>query len=89
VPTVSEIGLPGFQRSTWHGLLAPSGLSKDIVTTLNGLVVKIVNTQDVRELFARQGLEARTSTPGEFAELIRSDIAQVTKLIRSTGAKTQ
>jgi tripartite-type tricarboxylate transporter receptor subunit TctC len=89
IPTVGESGLPGFQRSTWHGLLAPAGVSKDIITTLNALVVKIVNTQEVRELFTRQGLEPQTNTPEEFAELIRNDIAQVTKLIQATGAKTQ
>ena len=89
VPTVAESGLPGFQRSTWHGLLAPAGVPKEIVTTLNALVVKIVNTPEVSELLTRQGLEPQTNTPEQFAELIRNDIAQVTKLIRTTGATTQ
>jgi tripartite-type tricarboxylate transporter receptor subunit TctC len=87
VPTVAESGLPGFQRSTWHGLLAPAGVSKEIVTMLNTLVVKIVNTQEIRELFTRQGLEPQTSTPEAFAELISKDIAQVSALIRATGAR--
>ena len=86
VPTISESGLPGFDRSTWHGLLAPAGTPREIITTLNTLVVKIVNTQDVRELFSRQGLEAQTNTPEQYAALIKNEIAQVTKLIRSTGA---
>lgn len=89
VPTVSESGLPGFDRSTWHGLLAPASTPKEIVTTLNALVVKIVNTQEMRDLFNRQGLEAQTNTPEQYATLIKNELAQVTKLIRSTGAKTE
>ena len=42
----------------------------------------------MRELFNRQGLEPQTNTPEQFAALIKHDIAQVTKLIRATGAKT-
>jgi len=89
VPTVAESGLPGFARSTWHGLLAPAGVSKEIVSTLNALVVKIVNTQEIRELFSRQGLEPQTNTPAEFAALIKNDIALVTRLINSTGARSE
>ena len=48
-----------------------------------------MNTQEVRELFTRQGLEPQTNTPEEFATLIKNDIAQVTKLIQATGATTQ
>jgi tripartite-type tricarboxylate transporter receptor subunit TctC len=69
--------------------MAPAGVPKDIVGTLNALVVKIVGTPEIRELFTRQGLEPQTNTPEEFAELIRSDIGHVTQLIRSTGAKPQ
>jgi tripartite-type tricarboxylate transporter receptor subunit TctC len=89
VPTVSESGLPGFQRSTWHGLLAPAGVSKETIGTLNAVVVKAVNAADVRELFTRQGLEARSTTPEQFAQLIRDEIAQVTQLIASTRARAQ
>ena len=89
VPTVGESGLPGFQRSTWHGLVAPAGVPREIVATLNALVVKMVHAQDVRELFTRQGLEARSTSPEEFANLIRDEIAQVSQLIMATRAKAQ
>jgi tripartite-type tricarboxylate transporter receptor subunit TctC len=89
VPTLSESGLPGFERSTWHGVIAPVGTPNEIISTLNGLIVKIVSTQEVRDLFTRQGLEPQTNTPEQYATLIRNEIAQVTKLIRSTGAKTE
>jgi len=88
LPTISEAALPGFDRSTWHGLIAPAGVPREIITQLNALVVKIVATPEMRELFNRQGLEPQTNTPEQFAALIKNDIAQVTKLIRATGAKT-
>jgi tripartite-type tricarboxylate transporter receptor subunit TctC len=89
VPTISESGLTGFDRSTWHGLLAPAGTSKEIITTLNALVVKIVNTQEMRDLFNRQGLEAQTNTPEQYATLIKNELAQIAKLIRSAGVRTE
>src|SRR5262249_32400991 len=89
VPTVSEAALTGFDRSTWHGFLAPAGVPKDIIATLNALIVKIVNATEAREQLTRQGLEPQTNAPGEFAALIRKEIAQVTQLIRATGAKAE
>ncbi len=89
VPTISESGLPGFDRSTWHGLLAPAGTPREIVTTLNTLVVKIVNTQEMRDLFGRQGLEAQTNTPEQYAALIKNELAQVARLIQSAGIRTE
>ena len=86
VPTISESGLPGFDRSTWHGLLAPAGTPREIVAALNALVVKIVNTQEVRDLFSRQGLEAQSNTPEQYAALIKKEIEQVSRLIKSTGS---
>lgn len=89
VPTIGESGLPGFDRSTWHGLLAPAGTPKEIITALNALVVKIVNTQEMRDLLARQGLEAQTSTPEQFAALIKNELTQITRLIQSAGIRTE
>lgn len=89
VPTVAESGVSGFERSTWHGIIAPAAVPREIIAQLNALVVKIVNTQEVRELLSRQGLEAQTNTPEEFAALIKRDIDLATKLIRSTGTKPQ
>jgi len=88
LPTISEAALPGFDRSTWHGLMAPAGVPRELITQLNQHVVKMIATAEVRELFNRQGLEPQTNTPEQFAALIKHDIAQVTKLIRATGAKT-
>jgi tripartite-type tricarboxylate transporter receptor subunit TctC len=89
VPTISESGLPGFDRSTWHGLLAPAGTPRETITMLNAMVVKIVNTQEMRALLGRQGLEAQTNTPEQYAALIKNELAQVTRLIQSAGIRTE
>lgn len=89
VPTIAEAGVPGFERSTWHGLIAPAAVPREIVSHLNTLVVKIVGTQEISELFARQGLEPQTNSPEEFAALIKRDVNVVTQLIRATGAKAR
>lgn len=87
IPTVDESGLPGYERSTWHGVVAPAGVPKDIIASLNAAIVKGFNVPEVKESLNSQGLELQTSTPGEFAELIRKSVAENTRLIRMTGSK--
>jgi len=87
--TVSESGLPGYDRSVWYGVIAPAGLPREIKAQLHGAVVKVVNTREMKETFAKQGLEPHTNTPEQFAAFIRNDIAQNAKLIKLSGAKTE
>ena len=89
LPTVGESGLPGYERSTWHGVLAPAGVPKDIIAWLNAVIVASVNTPDVKQSFDSQGLELQTNTAEEFAALIRNSVARNTRLIKTTGAKAE
>lgn len=89
IPTVDESGLPGYERSTWHGVLAPAGVPKDIIAPLNAVIVKAFNVPEVKESLNNQGLELQTTTAGEFAALIRKSVAQNTQLIKMTGTKAE
>jgi len=89
LPTVDESGLPGYERSTWHGVLTPAGVPKDIIARLNAVIVKSVNTPEVKRSFDSQGLELQTNTAEEFAALIRNSVARNTRLIKTTGAKAE
>jgi tripartite-type tricarboxylate transporter receptor subunit TctC len=89
VPTLDEAGLRGYESSTWYGVSAPAGVSKDIVTRLNAGIVKVVNTPAMKDAFGKQGLEPQTSTPGAFGALIHSEIAKNAKLIRQAGVKAE
>ena len=87
IPTLAESGLPGYDRATWYGVLAPAGVPKEIVMRLNALIDQGVNTTEMKEALGQQGFEPQTGTPGEFAARIQNAIAQDVKLIRSSGVK--
>jgi len=89
LPTVSEAGLTGYDRSTFFGVVVPTGVPKDIITRLNAVLGKVVNTPEIKALLIKQGLEPQTSTPEQFASFIHAQIAQNAKLIKLVGVKTQ
>ncbi|HYC43962.1 MAG TPA: tripartite tricarboxylate transporter substrate binding protein [Burkholderiales bacterium] len=89
LPTLHEAGLAGYDRSSWFGILAPAQVPQQIVTRLNKSIVQVVAQKDVRDLLLKQALEPRTSTPQEFAAVIRRELAQNAKLVAATGAKPQ
>src|SRR5712672_3565880 len=62
-PTVAEQGLPGFETGSYQGVVGPKGIPKEIVTKLNGELIKTLNSPDMVERFAKQGTEVRTGTP--------------------------
>jgi tripartite-type tricarboxylate transporter receptor subunit TctC len=87
VPTAAEAGLPGFEVTTWYGILAPAGTPRPIVQRLNAELVKIMNSADVKERLAAMGTEPRSSTPEEFAAYIREEIAKWGDVVRKAGLK--
>ncbi len=76
IPTLTEQGVPGVDTDMWYGVLGPTGVSRDIVTKVNHDVHAVLASSEFREGLARQGLEATTSTPEEFAKLIRDDLVR-------------
>lgn len=87
VPTVAEAGVPGYELSVWFGVLAPAGTPREIVGRLNSEIVKILNSADVKERFAKQGVEVRTGTPEQFSEFLKSEVARWAKVIKDAGIK--
>jgi tripartite-type tricarboxylate transporter receptor subunit TctC len=89
VPTIAEAGLPGAQVLIWYGAVAPAATPKDVVTRLNREIVKLMQAPDIRERFSQQGIDPETSTPEQFAQLIRDEYARWTKVIRTSGIKVE
>lgn len=89
IPTLSESALPGYDRSSWFGVLAPANLPKNIIVRLNTSITQIVNTPEVKDMLIKQALEPRTTTPEEFGTIIRRELAQNAKLVALTGAKAE
>jgi tripartite-type tricarboxylate transporter receptor subunit TctC len=89
VPTISESGLPGYERYAWYGLIAPAGLPADIVAKLNAAIRKAGDIAEIKEVFSKQGLDSQTTTPEQFAAFIKNDLAQNTKLVSAAGIKAE
>ena len=87
VPTVAEAGLPNFEVTTWYGILAPAGTPKAIVTRLNAELVKAMHAPDLKERLAAMATDPATSTPEEFADYIKREIAKWGEVVRQAGLK--
>jgi tripartite-type tricarboxylate transporter receptor subunit TctC len=87
VRSTQEQGLPGLETGTWMGLFGPARLPVSIVERLNQEVVKAVAASRLREQFAALGLELVSTSPQDFAELIRRDHERWGVLIRRIGLK--
>jgi tripartite-type tricarboxylate transporter receptor subunit TctC len=87
LPTVAESGYPGYQSTAWLGLLAPAGTPKAIIDQLNAQVLKVMALPETRERMAAFGAEITTSTPEQFAAHIRSEIANLGKVVRDASIK--
>jgi len=89
LPTVAEAGVPGYEVTVWFGLVAPAGTPREIVTKLNGEVLRILAMPDVRERFLALGVEPLGSTPGEFATHIRAQMDKWAKVVKDAGVKAE
>jgi len=87
LPTMAEIGFPGFEAVPWFGLLAPAGTPKDIVEKVHGETAKTLAMPEVRKRFDELGLESVGNTPAEFAAVIRRETSEWAKVIKDAGIK--
>ena len=87
VATVSELGYPGFEAALWLGILAPAGAPQAVIERLNRELVAIVATADFRTLMDKNGAEPISSTPEQFAAMIRAEVDRYTKVVKAVGIK--
>jgi tripartite-type tricarboxylate transporter receptor subunit TctC len=83
VPTIAESGYPGFELSNWYSLLAPAQTPRAIVDKLAGEIVAILRLPETRERIAALGNEIETSTPQQFDERIRKEIAMWQRVLKN------
>jgi tripartite-type tricarboxylate transporter receptor subunit TctC len=86
LPTMDEAGLPGFEASTWHGLVAPAGTPPDIIKALHEAAVKALHDPEVQSSLGKLGVGIVADTPQEFAAYIKSEIPKWTAIVRTSGA---
>ena len=88
-PTIAEAGVPGYEHSSWVGMLAPAKLPQSVLSKINGESVKAVQSQDLKALLLRDGLEAVGSSPREFERIIKSEITKWMKVAKAANIKAQ
>jgi len=89
VPTLSEMGFPGFEVGSGVGLVAPAGTPPDIIATLNREIAKIIATPGFHERMAAIGVDVVGTTPAAYAKVISDDYAKWGKVIAVAGIKPE
>ncbi|HEV7392167.1 MAG TPA: tripartite tricarboxylate transporter substrate binding protein [Burkholderiales bacterium] len=89
LPTVAEAGVPGYEATSWVGVLVPAKTPRPIVLKLNQEIVRILKTPEVNEQIARSGADVLAGTPEQFAAMIRSDLKRYSELTKAIGIRLE
>jgi tripartite-type tricarboxylate transporter receptor subunit TctC len=89
VPTAREAGFPGYEVTTWYGVLVPAGTSKDIVARLNAEFAKVMTVPASRDRIVGGGFDPMSSTPQQFADFIKTENVRWGKVIRDAGIRAE
>jgi len=89
VPTVAELGFPGYEVSTWMGALVAGTTPPDLVAVLNRAIVATLNDPAMRERLTSQMFDVRSSTPEEFAAYIRAETEKWGRVVRENNIRAQ
>lgn len=87
IPTVAESGVPDFESVSWFGVFAPVKTVPAIVSQLSAQIGAVMGDSGMRERFASQGAEARTSTPQELRDYMTAETERWRAVIQSTGLR--
>jgi tripartite-type tricarboxylate transporter receptor subunit TctC len=87
LPTIAEAGVPGYEATTWNGIVAPVGVPKTIIAKLNTEINRALVSDTVKERFTAIGAEPTPRTPQQFSDLIRAEHKKWGDVIRRSGAR--
>jgi tripartite-type tricarboxylate transporter receptor subunit TctC len=87
LPTVDELGIKGFDATTWHGLVAPAGTPKDIIDMLHIATTEALKDPATQRQLLDLGVDVIGSTPKEFEDYIKSEIPKWTAVVKLSGAQ--
>jgi tripartite-type tricarboxylate transporter receptor subunit TctC len=88
-PTLSEVGLPGFELLSWMGAVGPARMPEEIVTAWNAAIRRVWDRPETETRLGELGIERVTSTPEEFATFIREQLAFWAEQVRAAGIEPQ
>ena len=87
VPTIAELGFPGFDATTWHAIVAPAGTPKDVIATLHRALAATLNDAETRKALTDLGVDLVGNTPEELRSYIKSEIPKWAAIVKASGAK--
>ena len=87
VPTIAESGVPGFEASSWFGIVAPAGTPREVVNKVNAEINKWLASPEAKEKLASQGAIAAGGSPEDFAKHIAAETAKWAAVIKASGAR--
>jgi tripartite-type tricarboxylate transporter receptor subunit TctC len=88
VPTVAELGYPGYEISSWQGVFAPAGTPKEIVGQLNAEIVAMLKTPEVAARITREGAIPVGSSSEQWSLRFREEVAKWARVAKSAGLST-
>jgi tripartite-type tricarboxylate transporter receptor subunit TctC len=89
VPTIAESGLPGYEATTWYGMLAPAKTRTLVIAKLHDHLVEVLKLADIRDKLLAQGLEPVGNRPDEFAAIISTELVKWSKVVAAAGVKAE
>jgi tripartite-type tricarboxylate transporter receptor subunit TctC len=87
LPTIAEAGVPGYEATTWTGIVAPAGMPRALILRLNAELNKMIASPSFKEKIAPLGSEPMGGTPEQFRDFIRSEHAKWGDIVKRSGAK--
>ncbi|MEK6594251.1 MAG: tripartite tricarboxylate transporter substrate binding protein [Pseudomonadota bacterium] len=89
IPTIAEAGVPGYEAAQWYGVLAPAGTPREIIVKLHGMVVRALQSDDVKKRLLTDGADPVGSSPEEFAAFIRAETDKWARVVKAAGIKQE
>jgi tripartite-type tricarboxylate transporter receptor subunit TctC len=87
LPTVSEAGLPGYESAIWWGIFAPAGTPKEIVGRLYKEIAAIMNSEEMKQTFEKQGSDVDLMGSADFAKFIEAETVKWGKVVKEGNIK--
>jgi tripartite-type tricarboxylate transporter receptor subunit TctC len=87
VPTMKELGHPNLVVDTWYGIYAPAGTPREVVARLNHEINLLLQTPEIRDAMARQGMTPVVDRPERLGELVEKEIARWNRVVATAGLR--
>ncbi len=87
IPTIVEQGLTDYDAGLWYGFLGPAKMPRDVVMKLNSAIAAVIDEKEMKEVFAKAGIDASSSTPEDFGKVLVRDAKRWEPIVKAAGMK--